>query len=64
MAVGYLGRLVAGFQPRPPGFEPSSGEICSGQNVTGAVFLRGFPLPILIPPNAPYSLSFWASTIG
>jgi hypothetical protein len=31
--------------------------ICSGQSGTGAGFLRvlRFPLPILVPPNAPYS---------
>jgi hypothetical protein len=31
--------------------------ICGGQNGTGARFVRvlRFPLPILIPPNAPYS---------
>jgi hypothetical protein len=40
---------------------------CGGQNGTGAGFLQviRFPLPILIPPNAPYSrLSSEAGTIG
>jgi hypothetical protein len=33
--------------------------VCSGQSSTGAGFLRvlRFPLPVLIPPNAPHSLS-------
>jgi hypothetical protein len=35
-------------------------EICDGQSGTGAGFLRAlqFPLPILIPPTAPHSLSY------
>jgi hypothetical protein len=36
-------------------------EICGDQSGTGAGFLRvlQFPLPILIPPNAPYSSIIW-----
>jgi hypothetical protein len=34
--------------------------ICGGRNGTGAGFLRvlRFPLPVLIPPNVPYSSSY------
>jgi hypothetical protein len=51
--------LVAGFPPR------SGHGICGGQSGTRAGFLQvlRYPLPILIPPNAPYS-SFEAGTMG
>jgi hypothetical protein len=40
--------------------------VCGGQSGTGAGFLRvlRFPLPIIIPPISPLSLSPGAGTIG
>jgi hypothetical protein len=41
-------------------------RICGGQSDTGISFRRvfRFPLPILIPRNAPYSFIMGAGTIG
>jgi hypothetical protein len=59
MAVPWLRRLVAGFPPRRPGFEPRSRHVgfMMDKVATGAGFLPvlRFPLPILIPPIAPHS---------
>jgi hypothetical protein len=54
-----LKRLVAGFPPRRPGFDPGSTGICDGQSGAGAGFLRvlRFPLPIFIPKITPQSSS-------
>jgi hypothetical protein len=56
--VTYIRQVAAGFPPRRPGLDPRSCGICGAQSGTGAGFLRvfRFPLPILIPPTAPYSL--------
>jgi hypothetical protein len=55
--------LVAGSPPRRPGFDPrvKSCGVCGGQSGTGADFRRvfRFPLPILIPPNAPSIIRGW-----
>jgi hypothetical protein len=57
-AAPQLRLLVAGFTPRRLDFEPGSG-ICGGQSGAGVGFLQvlRFPLPSLIPPTAPHSLS-------
>jgi hypothetical protein len=54
-------RLVAGFPPRRPGFEPWSGhmgfvvdKVALAQLLFRVVL---FPMPALIPPVAPYSSS-------
>jgi hypothetical protein len=61
VAAPLLKRLVAGFPPWRPGFDPGvwSSGICGGQSGAGADFLRvlRFPLPIFIPPIAPQSPS-------
>jgi hypothetical protein len=52
------------FPPRRPGFNPRSWCGIWEQSETGAGFLRvfRFPLPIHIPPTAPYSLFILSST--
>jgi hypothetical protein len=59
MAVPSLRRLVVGFLPWYPGFDPGvkSCGIFGRQSGTGAGFLRvlRFPLPVFIPPIAPQS---------
>jgi hypothetical protein len=61
LAAPKLKRLVAGFLPRRPGFDPGvwSSGMCGGQSGAGAGFLRvlRFPLPIFIPPIARQSPS-------
>jgi hypothetical protein len=47
-------RLVAGFLPRRPGFDPRSGYAGCVRVVLGV----GFPPPILIPSALPHSSSF------
>jgi hypothetical protein len=60
-AVSWLRRVVAGFPPQRPAFDPRSGHVgfVVYNVVLGQVFLRVllFPLPILIPPTAPHSSS-------
>jgi hypothetical protein len=57
--VPYLRRLVTGFPPRRPGFEPSSGQVgfVVDKVVLGQVFSEyfGFPLAIFILPTASQS---------
>jgi hypothetical protein len=54
-------RLVAGFPPRRPGFNPRSGYVgfVVDEMALRQGFLRAlrFPLPVIIPPTAPYSSS-------
>jgi hypothetical protein len=59
LAAPWLWRLVTGFPPRRPRFEPRPCGICGGQSGTEAYFLRvlRFPLPIIIPSTAPHSSS-------
>jgi hypothetical protein len=60
LAVPELRRLVAGFPPWWPRFEPGSGHVgCGGLSVTGVGFIRvlRFPVPIFIPQTAPQSPS-------
>lgn len=56
-----LRRLVAGFPSRRSGFGPILGDagVCGGRSgVSASIFpVLQFPLPIIIPSNAPYSLS-------
>jgi hypothetical protein len=55
-AVPKLKRLVAGFPPQRPGFDPISGyvDFVLDRVVLGQVFSK-FTLKILIPPTVPYS---------
>jgi hypothetical protein len=50
--------LVGDFRSWWPGFSHRSCGICDGQSCTGIGFLQvlWFPMPLLIPPTAPYSL--------
>jgi hypothetical protein len=58
-AVPQLRWLVAGFSPRRLVFDPRSDDVGSvvDKVALGQVFLLvlRFPMPVLIPPNAPYS---------
>jgi hypothetical protein len=58
-AAPQFRRLVAGFPPRRPRFEPKSCGIYGGQIGIEVGFFRvlRFPLPIFIPPIAPQSPS-------
>jgi hypothetical protein len=60
-----LKRLVAGFPPRRLDFDPRSGNmgfLVDKETLAGFLGVLRFPLPILIPSNAPY-LSSGAGTI-
>jgi hypothetical protein len=66
LTIGVLGRAIAQAVIRrlptavaPVRTQVRSCGICGGQSGTGAGFLRvlRFPLPILISPNTPHSLS-------
>jgi hypothetical protein len=61
-----LGRSVAGFPPRRPGFDPRSCGICGAQSGTGAGFLRVLRLPCQFSfHQLPHThLSFGTGTIG
>jgi hypothetical protein len=65
-AVPLLRPLVAGFPSEDSVLDPKlRRRICGAQSGTGECFLRAlwFPLPIFIPPSAPYSLGILSSML-